>query len=110
MSKPFRTTRDAKLDINCFKFRSVKILLTGNPCHPLAPVSAKSGYVRRPALPDQLSDRDRRRYSRAACVPEENTRPNGTLTSPKHGSDRSGDDNGKISIPRPLPGGRSRRA
>ena len=73
MSKPFRTMRDAKPDINCFKFRSVKTLLTGNPCHPLAPVSAKSGYVRRPALTGSSIYRDRRRYSRAACVPEENT-------------------------------------
>ena len=73
MSKPFRTTRDAKLDINYFRFRSAKILLTGNPCHPSAPVFARSGYVRRPALPDYLPDHDRRRYSRAACVPEENT-------------------------------------
>ncbi len=46
MSKPFRTTRDAKLDINCFRFRSAKIPLTGNPCHRSAPAFARSGYVR----------------------------------------------------------------
>ena len=37
MSKPFRATRDAKLDINCFRFRSAKTLLTGNPCRRSAP-------------------------------------------------------------------------
>lgn len=41
MSKPSRTTRDAKLDISCFRFRLVKTLLTGNPCHRLARAFAK---------------------------------------------------------------------
>jgi hypothetical protein len=45
MSKPFRTTRDAKLAINCFRFRSVKILLTGNPYHPSVPAFARSGQA-----------------------------------------------------------------
>jgi phage-related protein len=37
ISKPFRTTRDAKLDINCFRFRPAKILLIGNPYRRSAP-------------------------------------------------------------------------
>jgi hypothetical protein len=46
MSKPFRTTRGATRDINCFKFSSAKILLTGNPCRRSALAFARSGYVK----------------------------------------------------------------
>ena len=37
-------------------------------------------------------------------------RPCGTSTSPGHGSDRSGDHDGKVCISRPVPGRRSGRA